>query len=472
MRRAPSDGGESVRDVAARLLETTSTALEQIAATIEGDHEAVSAMSATIRELSAQVDGLARGRESSAPLLARRLSALAGQLRATAALATSAGEGGTLRDRRPRRHAHRLREEFVAGLDHLRANASLESPAGRHAVRLAVVVLIAELLAQHLPLSRSYWMVVAASTTLRPEFGATFTRGTERLLGTCVGVALAGAIAVALHPAGGVTIVLVGLLAWAGYAVFPASFALGFAFITALVVFLLNAISPDTLATAGARLIDTLIGGSLGLAAYALWPTWSNVSAWQSLADLVAADRAYLAGILDALIRGRRAGEAAMRTLSRRARFARTNAESTVARSLSEPQTRRIDADQSQGALAAVRRLVQAAHVLRLDVQEDTPRPPLPGLEPLARDLDSVLARIDASLRARPDDQSAPAGPALADLRAGYLAFEPTVPPDYTGDAEGLLAELDEIVDAVNSLAERLELTSGPPAQEEVGAPA
>ena len=57
-----------------------------------------------------------------------------------------------------------------------------------------------------LPLQRSYWMVVAAATTLRPEFGATFTRGTERALGTCLGVGLAGAIAVALHPAGGVTI--------------------------------------------------------------------------------------------------------------------------------------------------------------------------------------------------------------------------------------------------------------------------
>ena len=42
------------------------------------------------------------------------------------------------------------------------------------------------------------------------------------------------------------TVVLVGLLAWVAYAVFPASFAVGFAFITALVVFLLNAISPDT----------------------------------------------------------------------------------------------------------------------------------------------------------------------------------------------------------------------------------
>ena len=244
MSRLPSEGGDPPRDVAERLLAMAATALGLVADTVEGDRDAAETLSTATAELSAHADGLVRGREVSAPLLARRLSALAGQLRAATGLAISAGEGGRLRERRPRRHTHQLRERFATGLSELRDNASLESPAGRHAVRLAVVVLIAELLVQHLALSRSYWVVVAAATTLRPEFGATFTRGTERALGTCVGVGLAGAIAVALHPTGAVTIVLVGLLGWAGYAVFPASFALGFAFITALVVFLLNVDQP------------------------------------------------------------------------------------------------------------------------------------------------------------------------------------------------------------------------------------
>jgi hypothetical protein len=125
-------------------------------------------------------------------------------------------------------------------------------------------------MSRQLPVQRGYWLVVAAATVLRPEFAATFTRGTERALGACLGVALAGAIAVGLHPAGGVTVVIVGLLAWAGYATFPASFAVGFGCITAVVVFLLDTISPDTLATAEARLLDTLVGGTIGLLAYAL----------------------------------------------------------------------------------------------------------------------------------------------------------------------------------------------------------
>jgi uncharacterized membrane protein YccC len=404
-----------------------------------------------VDELSEQADRLVRERGDAASALARRIAALAGQVRAVAALAVSAGAGGDLRERRPRPHTHRPLERLRTVLAELRANASLESPAGRHALRLSVVVLAAEIISRHLPLQRGYWMVVAAATTLRPEFGATFTRGTERVLGTCLGVGLAGGIAVALHPTGGVTIVLVGLLAFAAYSVFPASFAAGFAFITALVVFLLNAISPDTLATAWARLFDTLVGGGLGLLAYALWPTWSQMPARQALADLLAAQRAYLDAILAALVTGRRAEESQVRGPSRRARLARTTAEATVARSLSEPATRRIDAEQSQGMLAAMRRLIQAGHVLRLEVQDERPRQPLPGLEPLATGLHELLSSVEAALRTRPEELGPPAPGGHPDLRARYLDFARAAP--RTAEQAGLLADLDEIVDSANSLA-------------------
>ncbi|HET6870301.1 MAG TPA: FUSC family protein [Solirubrobacteraceae bacterium] len=432
------------------VLESVARALDLAAGAIEGDRDAAAALSDGVSTLSGQADPLLDGREDAAPPLPRRLAALAGQLRAVAALAISAGEGGSLRERRVHRHTHRLLEGITAGLAQLRADASLASPAGRHALRLTVVVLAAEYISRHVPLQRSYWMVVAAATTLRPEFGATFTRGTERVLGTCLGVGLAGAIAVALHPTGPATIAIVGLMAFAGYAVFAASFAAGFAFITALVVFLLNAISPDTLATAWARLIDTLVGGGLGLLAYAVWPTWSDLPARQALADLLAAQRGYLAAILSALITGRRPAESQMRPLGRRARLARTTAESTVARSLSEPATRRIDAEQSQGLLAAMRRLTQAGHVLRLEVQDERPRQPLPGLEPLAADLDALLTRVEGPLRARTDEVALAPEAELPDLRGRYVAFARSAPDDVR--SEGVLDELDEIVDAANSL--------------------
>jgi uncharacterized membrane protein YccC len=433
-----------------RALAVTSGALETAALAIQGDEDAFQRLLQRSAELDAEVNAYGGGDPGSAAVhLDRRLAALAGQVRAVAALSPAAGQGGGLRTRRPHPRTNHPLRRLRTDLEQIRANMSIHSPAGRHALRLAVIVPLAALIARELPLQRSYWMVVAAATILRPEFGATFTRGAERALGTCLGVGLAGAIAVTVHPAGGATIVLVGALAWAGYSLFPASFAVGFCFITALVVFLLNTVRPDTLATATDRLVDALVGGAIGLIAYALWPTWAHTSAWQSLAELVRAERTYVDGVLTAAAEGRRPGDQRMRALARRARLARTTAESTVARSLSEPSTRRIDASQSQRALAAMRRLVQAAHVLRLDAQDERERRPQPELQPLQAGIDEVLGEVEASLRARPQQEPTPHE--LPDVRARFEAYQRARAHD--ADALALMAELDEMVDAANSLA-------------------
>jgi uncharacterized membrane protein YccC len=453
-----------VDDLGRWSLSLTASALELAARAIEGREDAEEELRRIVAELTAAIDqrettaadGHTHPAEPAERQLIRRLSALSGQLRAISSLAPDAMTGGRLRSRRPVRRTDRPIERVRAHLAELRANASLQSPAGRHAVRLAVIVPVTELLARELPVSRSYWMVVAAATVLRPEFGATFTRGTERALGTTARVGLAGAIAVLLHPAGGVTVAIVGLLAWAGYATFPASFATGFAFITAVVVFLLNAVSPDTLATASARLLDTLIGGTIGLIAYALWPTWSRAPAWQSLADLVAAERMYLDGVLTALIDGHRAREQLMTGLSRRARLTRTNAEATVARSLSEPTTRRIDASRSQAVLGAMRRLIQAAHILRLDAQEERERRPMPELKPLKDGVDGLLTSVESTLRPEPEDASSPMP--LPDLRERYRGVQRAARDE--AQAAELLAELDEMVDAANGVASAAGLES------------
>ncbi len=447
-----------LESMARRTLAAGAEILELAAAAIEGRRQAVRPLQQRCARLTADTT-LMLAAAGPAPAsgepvmrstsLGRRLAALNGQLRAVTALAPAAGESGGLRSRRPHRRTDRPVARLRAELAQFAGNISRDSPAARHAVRLAVVVVGAELLSRVLPLQRSYWMVVAAATVLRPEFGATFTRGTERALGTCLGVALAGAIAVTLHPAGGVITLIVGALAWAAYAVFPASFAAGFAFITALVVFLLNAISPDTLATADARLLDTLAGGTLGLLVFALWPTWSREPARQALADLIAAQRSYLDAVLAAVADGRRASEEALRPLSRDARLARTRADSTVARSLAEPPARRIDPDQARGALGALRRLVQAVHVVRLDAEDEHERRPRPELTAFTSGVDELLSAVERALRG--EDAGPGAESQLPDLRMAYEVFERACPRDE--DSAALLAELDEIVDAADGLA-------------------
>jgi uncharacterized membrane protein YccC len=455
-RGAPTDAPNQ-EQATRKLLEASASALRTVASAIEGERGASSKLGAiSSQEIAARSEPAptdTKGQPTELHL-ARRLEALGGQLRAMARLADTARQHGSLLERRPRMGTARPTEGLHADLALLRANATLQSPAGRHAVRLAVVVLITEILSRHVPLQRSYWMVVAAATVLRPEFAATFTRGAERILGTCAGVGLAGLIVVGLHPSLGVVAPIIGVLAWIAYAVFPASFAVGFAFLTALVVFLLDAVTTDTLATAGDRLLNTLVGGAIGLLAYALWPTWSHKPARQALAEVVHDQREYLAAIAGAIVAGRQATAAETAPLARRARLAYTTAGETVARSLTEPAARRIDAEQSQGILAAERRLVSVIHVLRTLVHDEGEHEPVPALAPFERDVDRALELVEGALRdgQRFAPTNSPDRPlAVPDLRDSYARVSSE--GAFDGDRRLLLHELDELVDAVNSLA-------------------
>ena len=305
------------------------------------------------------------------------------------------------------------------------------------------------MISRQLPLERSYWMVVAAATVLRPEFGATFTRGTERVLGTLLGVALAGAITVGLHPAGGRDGGHRGLPGVGGLRVVPGQLRRRLCVHHRAGRVPVNAVSPDTLSTASARLLDTLVGGTIGLIAYAVWPTWARAPARNRSGRPGGYAARLCPGRARRMTAGRRAREQDMRPLARRARQARTSAEATVARSLSEPRGRRIDADQSQGMLGAMRRLIQAVHVLRLEAQDDRKRSPVPALAPFAADLDGLLKIVEESLSA-PRSASTDEDP-LPGLRGRYAAVAQELGRDAGSIV--LLAELDEIVDAANGLA-------------------
>lgn len=440
------------------LRERVASTLAVIAASIDGDAPARGAL-AQAAAGSFDLDPPPGEVGPLDPAVSRRFAAIAGQLRAMTRLCEQA-RPGRLRDRRPRVGGARIRGQLRSDLERVRANATLSSPAGRHAVRLAVVVLVSGLLARVAPLERSYWIVVAAATVLRPDFAATFTRGAERVLGTIVGVGLASVIAISLHPSLGAVVPILAVLAWLAFAVFPASFALGFAFVTALVVFLLDAVTAHTIATAGDRLMDTLIGGALGLLAYALWPTWSGGSAREALVDAVESQRAYLATTLS-LLGGREragagssAGSGAVADASRRARRSYAVAEEAIARALAEPASRRAGAERSRSALLALHRVGGVVHLLRVEAEAlGGDAPPL-ALTPLAEAFDARLKASAAALartRAPAVPASETAGETAAELRERYRELSRTRPA--TGAGEPLLEQLDELVDAVNSLA-------------------
>ena len=151
-------------------------------------------------------------------------------------------------------------------------------------------------------LPRGYWVPVTVAFVLKPDFGGTFSRGVQRYAGTAIGVILATAITALLNPGYWTLIVLVGIFAVGIYMFIFANYLLFATSITALIVFFVafDGVAEWTAVTD--RVLDTLIGGALHADRLLIFPTWEGERVSGRLADLIEADRRYLAAVLGAWV--------------------------------------------------------------------------------------------------------------------------------------------------------------------------
>ncbi|MGH9043591.1 MAG: FUSC family protein [Acidimicrobiales bacterium] len=396
--------------------------------------------------------------------LVARLDAVGGQVRAIVEIASSAeGPAVSARLVLAATHLPRPSARLKGGFETLRTELDLDSSVARHALRLTIVVVVAEAIGHASGLPHGYWIALTASVVLRPDFSVTIARGMARTLGTVIGVVLATLFAVAIAPSH----VAIGLsamvLCTAACAVFRASYLAFSAFLTALVVVLLDVVVPSTVPVALDRLADTAIGGGLAMCAYALWPSWSKTDAWASLAALCRELRGYLVAVSAAVARGDPHTDGALRPLAANTRRARGMAEAAVGLSLAEPEGRRIEAIVSEGVLAALRRVTVVAHALRTTLVSTRETDGFPEVADLASGAQGALEIVETALlgRATGGDDKGPSPsppPRSPSLRALHGVLVGRV--HARDGADLLIAETDELVDAIDTAEELLEIGS------------
>ncbi|MFJ8627593.1 FUSC family protein [Kitasatospora sp. NPDC093550] len=168
----------------------------------------------------------------------------------------------------------------------------------QHAVRLTGVVTVAYLLARIAGFHHGYWAPMTAAMVMRPDFAQTYSRGVARLAGTVVGVAVSTLVVQLVHPGewvlAGLAVVCIG----GAYLAFRTGYALTTVGISTYVVFLLGLQEGDPLVTAFERVGLTLLGGSIALVTYALFPTWQTARLGERLAEWLAAAGRYAAAVI------------------------------------------------------------------------------------------------------------------------------------------------------------------------------
>jgi uncharacterized membrane protein YccC len=327
----------------------------------------------------------------------------------------------------------------------LRANLTPESAAFRHAVRLTITIGLCTAIYRVLEIERGYWIALTALLVLRPEFQDTFARGLGRIAGTIIGAMIATVVVWAWTPGPVGLMMLVLVFVWGCYALVRINYAVFTVSVTGYVIFILMLSGVGEMTAASSRALYTVAGGVLALGAYALWPTWSATTARTALATLFDAHARYVGALMSAYRGDTSIDLGQLSEMRAAARLARSNAESTVERMLSEPSGRAsIPPRIALGLLAALRRNALAALAIHAGVERGV-EGPVAGIETLAQRIKTVLSSLGAAVR----EGGSP--PPLLPLRDAQLLLD--------GEAQALVGEETSLmVDSIETMWELLGL--------------
>ncbi|MBD0674154.1 FUSC family protein [Streptomyces sp. CBMA156] len=272
----------------------------------------------------------------------------------------------------------------------------------QHAVRLTGVVTAAYLLARLVGFHHGYWAPMTAAMVMRPDFAQTYSRGVARLAGTVVGVAVSTLVVQLAHPGEWVLAALAVLCIGGSYLAFRTGYALTTVGISTYVVFLLGLQEGNPLVTAFERVGLTLLGGSIALVTYALFPTWQTARLGERLAEWLAAAGRYAGAVIacyekPAAPRGR-----AVRSALLDSREARSELLQAMQRADAEPGRHEsglagVSRRQIDRARAAVGALGRAAVLLEAHLPAGDAEP-VPGTGEYAEELRLATALAAAAL--------------------------------------------------------------------------
>jgi uncharacterized membrane protein YccC len=338
--------------------------------------------------------------------------------------------------------------------ERLRAQLTLESLTFRHALRLAVAVVIGITVYTLFAIPHGFWITLTLVAILKPNFGATLDSTLQRVAGTVLGAILA-ALVLAVVPSQLWLYAALILLAGLTFALKPLSYVLFVMMLTPLVIVLLDITGAGNWTLAALRVGDTVIGGVIAvLAIHLLWPLWETTRLPQQLATTLRANRAYFLAVAAAL-QGRpppASGDVA--SARRQALLENGNAAVSFQRLLGEPAGRRgstrvwhllvtgnqqlfetitsldLHRTHRHAALALpafdafVEQIGAALEALAQAVAAGTAPTSLPGIDTTIVDLQDQLARLETTHLADLGPPAAPTPARAAALDLGRIDME------------------------------------------------
>jgi len=238
----------------------------------------------------------------------------------------------------------------------IRLQLTASSRRFRHALRLAIALLVGYGVLHLVHPQNGYWILLSTLFICQPSYDATRRRLVQRVAGTMLGVVLGWAV-LQLLPFGPAQLLLVVISGVGFFAARQRSYALATAAITVFVLLCFNQLGSGY-EVMWPRLLDTLIGAAIAaLVTYFILPDWQGRQLHQVIADTVKTDARYLTQVLAQYASGKR-DDLAYRIARRDAHNADAALGGMLASMLREPDRHRQDSEPLLRFLTASHRLL------------------------------------------------------------------------------------------------------------------
>lgn len=223
-------------------------------------------------------------------------------------------------------------------IDTLRNNLTFDSVLFRHALRLALIVTAAQLVASLLQVPTGYWVTLTAVVALKPNFGGTSQTTVQRVVGSTLGGIIGIALIALIHNPLVILACILVLLVTA-MSVRSLSYGIFITLLTPIIILLLNVTSQGGWEIGALRIVDTLIGGTLALVgSYVLFPSWERQQLPAQLATTIRANLAYFQQVAASYLNpGQAPSTETIRNLRHQAALANANGTAASQRLLGEP---------------------------------------------------------------------------------------------------------------------------------------
>ncbi|UUV21169.1 FUSC family protein [Paenimyroides aestuarii] len=155
-------------------------------------------------------------------------------------------------------------------IDHL----NFKSATFRYALRITITMFIGLLIGTIFKFENAYWILLTIVVIMRPGYGLTKQRSSQRVIGTIIGGVL-GIVALILIDNNIVLTVLAILSMLFGYWLSATDYKIGVSFVTFYVILIYGLLTDNAESHLIYRILDTVIGALLAfLATRFVWPTW------------------------------------------------------------------------------------------------------------------------------------------------------------------------------------------------------